>query len=94
MYKKGDNAKPENYRPRSLLSPISKIFETILLKQMTTFSSRTNLSPNINIFSEKENGCAAMQLQISLITYGTDYIRDQKESGVSCFIDFQKASTQ
>ena len=88
MYKKGDNTKPENYRPISLLSPISKIFETILLKQMTKFFSKNDS------FSEHQYGFRKKRSCCDAIKDITEYIRskiDQKESGVSCFIDFQKA---
>ena len=88
MYKKADNTKPENYRPISLLSPISKIFETILLKQMTKFFSKNDS------FSEHQYGFRKKRSCCNAIKIITEYIRDkidQKESGVSCFIDFQKA---
>ena len=88
MYKKGDNTKPENYRPISLLSPISKIFETILLTQMTRFFSKNDS------FSKHQYGFRKQRSCCDAITDITEYMRekiDQKENAVSCFIDFQKA---
>ena len=62
MYKNGDNTKPENYRPISLLSPISKIFETILLKQMTKFFSKNDsFSEHQYGFRKKRSCCDAIK---------------------------------
>ena len=88
MYKKSDDTKPENYKPISLMNHISKIFETLLLNQMTIFFSKSESS------SEHQNGFQKKRSRFDEITYITKYImqkNDQKESGVSCFIDFQKA---
>ena len=42
LHKKGNTDAPENYRPISLLSTISKIFEKIIYKRMVNFISKTN----------------------------------------------------
>ena len=37
LFKKGDNTNKENYRPISILPVVSKIFERVILQQMSTF---------------------------------------------------------
>ena len=37
LYKKDDDSNLSNYRPISLLPSISKIFEKVLLEQLTTY---------------------------------------------------------
>ena len=47
FFKNGDKKQPENYRPISLLTAMSKIFEKLLLKRMSTFVSKHKvLTPN------------------------------------------------
>ena len=47
IYKKGDPSISGNYRPISLLSPFSKIFEKCILNQLNSFFSKHNLiNPN------------------------------------------------
>jgi hypothetical protein len=41
-----DPSNPSNYRPISLLSSISKVFERIILKRLNTFVSTQNVLPN------------------------------------------------
>ena len=43
IYKKDDTELMCNYRPVSILSPLSKIFEKIVLKQLDKFASINNL---------------------------------------------------
>ena len=40
LYEKGDRNLPENYRPISLISSLSKVFEKLLLKRMMSFCSK------------------------------------------------------
>ena len=46
LYKKDDDTNVSNYRPISLLPSISKIFEKVLLKQLTTYLDNNNLIHN------------------------------------------------
>ena len=58
---KGTNSEPTNYRPISLLSCISKIFEKLVFKQVYK-----HLTDN-NILSDKQSGCRpghSTQLQL------------------------------
>ncbi|MEL6988783.1 MAG: reverse transcriptase family protein, partial [Bacteroidota bacterium] len=88
LLKKGNRDVLENYRPISLLSSLSKVFESLLYKRMLNFCNRNNiLSPNQYGFRSKRS-C------IDAILSVTECIRDQvdkKQSGHVCFIDLQKA---
>ena len=46
LYKKDDDSNLSNYRPISLLPSISKIFEKVLLEQLTTYLDNNNLIHN------------------------------------------------
>ena len=88
VFKKGQTDDPSNYRPISLLSPISKVFERVLCKQMTLFYKKNGLfSPNQFGFRSKMS-CSSAIMQV------TEYIREKMHSqtnGHVCFIDLQKA---
>ena len=43
IYKKGKKYLPKNFRPISLISPFSKIFEKCILSQLTNFFTKNNL---------------------------------------------------
>ena len=43
LFKKGDESQPSNYRPLSLLSSLSKVFEKLLHKRMVKFFNKNNL---------------------------------------------------
>ena len=49
MFKKGDKTQPENYRPISILSPIGKVIEKVLLKQMNSFFTKKTYSRLISL---------------------------------------------
>ena len=87
-FKKGKTDDPSNYRPISLLSPISKVFERVLCKQMTLFYKKNGLfSPNQSAFRSKIS-CSSVIMQV------TEYIREKihsRTNGHVCFIDLQKA---
>ena len=43
LYKKGDDCELKNYRPVSILSPLSKVLEKIVFEQMYSYFTRNNL---------------------------------------------------
>ena len=43
IYKKEDDTMFSNYRPISLLPSISKMFEKVILEQLTTYLNKNNL---------------------------------------------------
>ena len=88
LHKKGDKKEPGNYRPISLLSPLSKIFESVLLKRMLGFSEKCKL------LSLNQFGFRPKKSCIHAIAKITEYIRDsidRKETGQACFVDLSKA---
>ena len=88
LYKKGDKTIPENYRPISLLSPIGKIIEKILHKQMNKYFTKYNL------YSKNQFGFRSKRSCNHAVAELTDYIRnaiDERRSGSACFIDLEKA---
>ena len=88
FFKNGDNNQPENYRPISRFTAMSKIFEKLLLKRMSTFESKHKiLTPNQFGFRKNYNCTNA-------ITELTEYIGqkiDKRNRGSLCFIDLKKA---
>ena len=88
LFKKGDDSQPSNYRPISLLSSLSKVFEKLLHKRMVKFFNKNNLFTPVQYGFRKTSSCAHAIAEV------TDFIRgeiDKKSSGISCFIDLQKA---
>ena len=68
ILQKWDKNQHENYRPISLLTPMSKIFEKLFMKKMSTFVTKHKiLSPNQ--FDFKKNTTAQMQSLKQLIIY-------------------------
>ena len=88
LYKKGDYEKPENYRPISLLSSISKVFEKLLYKRILKFCKKHKL------ISSDQYGFRSSRSCVDAISTVTEYIREaveKKHTGHACFIDLQKA---
>jgi len=55
LYKKGEGTEPSNYRPISLLSVFSKLFEKLICRRLVSFLDRYNfqLFITFNLVSEK-----------------------------------------
>ena len=87
IFKKGDENLPSNYRPISLLSPLSKVFEKLLHKRMVKIFNKNNLFTPVQYGVRKKSSSAHAIAEV------TDFIRgeiDEKSSEISCFIDLQK----
>ena len=88
IYKKGEQLECNNYRPISLLSNISKIFEKITFSRLYDFLNKHNCLFDLQ-FGFRNNHSTNHAL-ISL----TENIRkalDNKEFACGVFLDFQKA---
>ena len=53
LFKKGDESLPSKYRPISLLSSLSKVFEKLLHKRIVKFFNKTIFLPPCSMASEK-----------------------------------------
>ena len=61
IFKGGDSTSVNNYRPISILSPFSKIFERAFLSRLVKFISKYNLiSPNQYGFMKRRSTCDAL----------------------------------
>ena len=88
LFKKGDKKNPENYRPISLLSSLSKVFEKLLFERMVNFCEKNKLLTSAQFGFRSKRSCADAILTV------TEFMRDEvdkKSTGVVCFIDLQKA---
>ena len=88
MYKNGDKTEPDNYRPISLLSCISKLFEKLIFKRISNFAAKNNLIDKHQFGFRSNHSCTHAILSF------TDFFResiDNKKFGYSCFIDLKKA---
>ena len=54
LFKKGNRSNPENYRPISLLSSLSKVFEQVICRRLTKFFKNESLTPNQYGFRETQ----------------------------------------
>ena len=87
--KKRVKRKPENYRPISLLIPISKVFKKLLQSPMIKFCEK-----KISVISGNLYGFRPKRSCIDSIVSIPEFIRteiDRKSLGYARFIDLQKA---
>ena len=88
LYKKGDRNLPENYRPISLISSLSKVFEKLLLKRMMSFCSKHKILTSAQFGFRPKMSCVQAIIRV------TECLREQidkKMTGQACFIDLKKA---
>ena len=88
LYKKGDINSITNYRPISLLSTLSKIFERVIFIQLYTYFDDNNL------LSEQQYGFRANHSAELAAVKLVDYIKysiDRKCTPVNIYIDLSKA---
>ena len=91
LFKKGDNCCLNNYRPISLLPPISKIFERFMYTQLYSYFNVNNLlsDQQYGFRSQHSTELACFKL-VDYILKEMDNIRDIKIPA-SIFLDLSKA---
>ena len=88
LFEKGDKKDPANYRPISLLSSLSKVFEKISYNRMIRFTEKNDLICPMQYGFRNNMSC------VDAIAAITKFVRteiDKKAQGQACFIDLQKA---
>ena len=61
LYKKEDELLPKNYRPVSILSPLSKILEKVIYKQIYGYLTRNKiLHPNLHGYRQNRSTLTAL----------------------------------
>ena len=88
IYKKGDRSLPSNYRPISILPPLSKIFE------QTIYSRLSNFLHINSVFTSSQFGFLKRKSTVDAIISLTENlyeILDRREFGISVFVDYMKA---
>ena len=88
IHKKGVRTSCNNFRPISLISPFSKLFENCLLTQLNSFfKSNSLISPNQ--FGFKEN--TSTEIAVSKIY--DEYVLNIEEKKITCsiYLDISKA---
>ena len=86
LFKKGDKKDTANYRPFSLLSVLSKVFEKILHNRMIRFTEKNDLICPMQYGFRNNMSC------VDAIAAITEFVRteiDKKAQGQACFIDLQ-----
>ena len=88
VYKKDDDRQFTNYRPISLLSSISKIFEKVIFKQLYNYFHEKHLfySSQYGFREKHSTEYAALEL-VDRITFEMD----QSNTPISLFLDLSKA---
>ena len=88
IYKKSDNTIFSNYRPISLLPSISKIFEKIILEQITTYLDTNNLIHKHQYGFRKNHSTEYAALHI--VNY-LNYELDRNRTPTNVYLDLSKA---
>ena len=88
LFKKGDPEMTSNYRPISLLSSFSKLYEMLMYKRLYSFITHNELIHPLQFGVQKNNSIDHTLIRM------TEAIRntlDNKKYGCCIFIDLQKA---
>ena len=88
IFKKGDRSSPLNYRPISLISHISKVFEKVVVKALTSYLN------DLNLFNEQQHGFRGGRSCLSqLIEHHQQVIAIMEKQGNAdvVYLDFAKA---
>ena len=88
IFKKGDYEEPNNYRPISITSALSKIFENILRDQIVSHLNRNN------ILSASQFGFRSSYSSSDALLIATENIRsriNENKNVAAAFIDLSKA---
>ncbi len=88
IFKKGNKAYPSNYRPISLLSPFSKIFERHIYDQLYSFVEKNKMLNNFQ-FGFRNN--SSTEMAITNFFEDVSFELSNKKSTCSIFIDLRKA---
>jgi hypothetical protein len=89
LYKnKGDLSDSNNYRGISVLPPITKIFEKIISRQITSYFERNEFFINTQHGFRKNHSC---ETALNVVLERWKQTMDKSEVTLSCFIDFKKA---
>ena len=90
IFKSGNKKMCVNYRPISLLTPFSKIFETCLYKQIYSFFTSNNLFCKFQCgFSEK----MSTEMAVAEVCYHIIANFENEQITCTAFLDLQKIST-
>ena len=87
LYKNGSKQQPSNYRPISILSPFSKIFENIVLERLTKYLSKNNILKQQFGFRANHSTSHLLADVVSLLNKNTDI----KKSTCLILLDLKKA---
>ena len=88
IFKKGRKDLSGNYRPISLISPFSKVFEKCLLSQLTKFFTKNGL------LSKRQFGFKkSVSTEMALCNVYEDLIKNSENDKITCsvFLDISKA---
>lgn len=88
IFKKGDRNKPENYRPISIITNITKVFEMVLRERINNYLKK------FDILSPKQFGFREGKSTQDAITYFTTEMNKALDDGhpaIGIFLDLSKA---
>ena len=88
IYKKGDRHNPENYRPISVTPTLAKIFERLLLEQISEHLDMNKIINKNQFGFQKQKSC--LNTIIALTEKINHYI-EEKDTVLTIFLDLAKA---